>query len=82
MMKEPHVAPVETTLACLILIKSFVQAVMCVWDNVPLICVRMVNVFVTPLMALLLILGAPSSTGLITADIQLFFSAADPLADL
>lgn len=56
----------------------------CVWDNVPLICVRITNVFIMLLMDLLLILGlsAPSSIGLITADIQLFFSAADPLADL
>lgn len=55
-----------------------------VWDNVPLICVRITNVFIMLLMDLLLILGlsAPSSIGLITADIQLFFSAADPLADL
>lgn len=75
---------VETSLACLIFLKSFIQAIMCVWDNVPLICVRITNVFVTLLMDLLLILGlsAPSSIGLITADIQLFFSAADPLADL
>lgn len=33
------------------------------------------------LMDVLLILAAPSSIGVI-ADIQLFFSAADPLADL
>lgn len=33
----------------------------CVWDNVPLICVRITNVFVMLLMDLLL--SAPSSTG-------------------
>lgn len=84
MMKESHVALVETSLACLIFLKSFIQAIMCVWDNVPLICVRIANVFVMLLMDLLLILGlrASSSISLIMADIQLFFSAADPLADL
>lgn len=84
MMKESHVALVESALACLIFLKSFIQAIMCVWDNVPLICVRITNVFVMLLMDLFLILGlgAPSSIGLFTADIQLFFSAAHPLADL
>lgn len=84
MMKESHVALVEMLLACLIFLKSFIQAIMCVWDNVPLICVRITNVFVMLLMDLLLILGlrASSSISLIMADIQLFFSAADPLADL
>lgn len=81
MMKESHVALVETSLVCLILLKSFIQAIMCVWDNVPLIWVRIRNVFVMLLMDVLLILGAPSSIGVI-ADIQLFFSEADPLADL
>lgn len=57
-----------------------IRAITCVWDNGPLICARITNVLVMLLMDLLL--SAPSSIGLITAGIQLFSSAADPLADL